>query len=1233
VIAGASALGLSTLLPGLPAWAEANGGRGRPGTAAPRDDAATRTLSLAAAASLGEDYFTLSLTDFDSGTDSIVGYPQDNEFVTESMVVHAGVLSQLYHDWTHEQAWAMAAVTDSTGRSATGVIEAVAGTPLDADNQIQQLHVFYRTADGVTHLRQEHDSTWTDLGDVSWPSSGQLRQAQDPDGGLFVYTVDLDGSLYWHSVYCDALGVERSRGGTVSGAAASGPASQLWVARLSVAGTPTNDRANPTYQVLSFGVASAVLPTLYIRAAAVAATGTGQTSNAGPVSGLPSTTRYPGMQVVNAVEHAFAMSEWEFPMVILRDGQNQVWAVAAGQDAWTWQKLFAPPAGRAAAVRVVAGVRALATSEGPDAAARADKVLDLYCVADSVLNVVHQVPSGDPVADSQRPSFSPAVPLQPKVAQVAVSATRGTGGELILLDADGSLTSLSLVVQADGSDSGAQVWTSTVIHLPSTEVVEVPSYRVEVAVTDADGFPVSGAAVSVATSAPTLAVTAMGQTYPIGPASPVTAATNTFGRLTLALPADGMAAPSVLVSCQGAASVTVYPDAPVHSYLSGVAGLNGLPTFGADTLKAAQVRDTSGATRSLAPSLQSDPSLASSAATTMANASALGLAGVAAPTSGSLSVPQTGSRRRKHPRGRTNLACPPSRRHRPPRRRRRSDPGVELSLNSFLHDCLHAIKTGAAVVTRVALDAEHGVVSIVTDLEALGGQAISFTVQTLQDAAHVLHAVVNAIGAAVTDFLNWLKAEILSILADIIGLANRYGTWLGNGATFVGGLMAVGEQQAKDWLASQKTSVHQSLQRFADSHGSQPLISSSPQTAAARSVPQSRRGMFNGQWLSGQVGDDPATQPVVTGTHSTHAHWLEEKLTGFLAVAPVPLPSSDAIDGPLEEFAKNVAQAAEELVKGFSDLAKALGDAVTMRGFSIAEFVNAIDELVDGLFDVVGAVVELVLGLAAAVLAELTEILDARIDDLPIVGPLLAKAGVPNLSLGTLACLALAFPSIVAYRVATNGGTPALARPDQEVRAGLLGDADQDLNLLGYTAIVFWSLSDFYGLYSTSSFFTAVDTVTPFVLGGLTFPGADGAEPYTALPVSTGNLDELNFISWLTGVGPGVLGAVALYISRRYLDAGDEPMVQSIQNGLGWLSGLCGGIGLATSVDATAETPGASPWAYLVDVLTNLPTLLTPLGTPELASATAETGKLILSVSYAGEMLGGAYGFLLTRYP
>src|SRR6202034_949908 len=98
--------------------------------------------------------------------------------------------------------------------------------------------------------------------------------------------------------------------------------------------------------------------------------------------------------------------------------------------------------------------------------------------------------------------------------------------------------------------------------------------------------------------------------------------------------------------------------------------------------------------------------------------------------------------------------------------------GVALSFSDLTHDALYAIKTGAAKVHDVVLvwDQSLGrwVGQVTADFEAWAQREVQVTIQTLQDAAHVFHSVLNHVGAVLDEVVDWLKAHVLKLLQDTV---------------------------------------------------------------------------------------------------------------------------------------------------------------------------------------------------------------------------------------------------------------------------------------------------------------------------------------------------------------------------------------------------------------------------------------------------------------------------------
>src|SRR5688572_4910702 len=183
--------------------------------------------TVTANSSLSEDHFLVRPGKFDASRDKVVTYVHDDTGALEAMIVQGGVLSQLYHDPSREGAWALAPVKVGA-TDVVGVIDVVAGRPLDPADKVGALHVFCRTATTVLHLVQSTDRSWTST-DLGWNpspdgSSLPLQTAEDPNGGVFVYWItEGTGGKYFNDAVLHFCMVDRgpegemSRTGTATG--------------------------------------------------------------------------------------------------------------------------------------------------------------------------------------------------------------------------------------------------------------------------------------------------------------------------------------------------------------------------------------------------------------------------------------------------------------------------------------------------------------------------------------------------------------------------------------------------------------------------------------------------------------------------------------------------------------------------------------------------------------------------------------------------------------------------------------------------------------------------------------------------------------------------------------------------------------------------------------------------------------------------------------------------------
>jgi hypothetical protein len=426
--------------------------------------------------SLSEDHFLLEPANFNPATDSVAAYVHDDSGTLEAMIIQGGVLSQLYHDASNNNAWALAPVPGPGGsQDITDAVQVVAGRPLDADNKVGALHVFCLTKTTVLHLVQASDRSWTAT-DLRWPAGSglsPLRISEDPDGGVFVYWFARSAATMDADLYC--CRVRRGVSNEITQTGVTGPVAPFIdqtnaVARLS--------RSAGKLQLWVFTVTGAIA---YVHLADLDenlnSTHLTKIEPANPKANLTQPVGWGAK-----FQGVFAMDETKPPYAIAEGRNGQLWTLVYDPETtqptkpWRWTAIWNGPK-NFFQDRTVAGIRALPQSESSDPSARADKVLDLYALLGTSLWVLRQQPTGSAAADSANPLFSPAVALQGGVAAVSLPRTRGSGTGMMFIDTSGEL---QMLVQ----DPVSSTWTDSPVHLPATEPVQMTAFRTRLTLTD-----------------------------------------------------------------------------------------------------------------------------------------------------------------------------------------------------------------------------------------------------------------------------------------------------------------------------------------------------------------------------------------------------------------------------------------------------------------------------------------------------------------------------------------------------------------------------------------------------------------------------------------------------------------------------------------------------------------------------------------------------------------------------
>jgi hypothetical protein len=1153
--------------------------------------------TVTASSSLSEDHFLVRPGKFDPSRDKVVTYVHDDIGTLEAMIVQGGILSQLYHDPSRDGAWALEPVKVGA-TDVVGVVDVVAGRPLDSADKVGALHVFCRTATTVLHLVQAADRSWTAT-DLGWHPSPQvsslsLQTAEDPNGGVFVYWItEGTGGKYFNDAVVHICMVDRgpdgetTRTGTATGLATlvSGLSA---VARLS--------RSAGNLQLWVFTA------NLYVNQVFV----TSFDENLDQVGATrvinPDDSRVPLARPLGSVakfQAVFSMDETKPPYAIAEGKIGQLWTLIYDPETtqptkpWRWTSIWNMPH-NFTQDRAFAGIRSLPRSESSDPAARADKVLDVYVLLGTSLWVVRQQPTGSAGVDSTHPIFGPAVALQGKVATASLPSTRGSGTGMMFIDTDGELQTLT-------QDPVSGAWTDNPVHLPATEPLELTTFRTQLNVADTWGQPVIGTTVQVSAESPTIAMI-NGKQASLSPGTTVPATSDVTGRIVVAVPATGLAAPKLTISGANLAEpLPVYPSGPINDYLTGTTSLHYLPPLTADVLSAAPLG---------ASGLTQDRAKASVDVITNAAKAAIPPA------------LRTGEQRTI----RSSYTEIPV--------QHTSQPlqvgNLEFSVSDFFHEVVHAIKTGAATVSyavkNAAATVAHWAVDIVVTCGDFIDHLLTVAITDLHAAADVIHSVASWIGSTVDAFLDWLKAQILSLLHDTVALAGQYEQWIRTAAAdYLPPLIKTGKGNAVAWLQQQGTAIKTALDKSATTLSGKSLTDLGKPPARLSTSPEAVAAGAN---------------PLVPDVNGAHANWLLDKLQADLGGIGTVAPIS-GLDTLLGDLSKNLATVLKDFKDAAIDLWKALGTALTrpqdIATTGVSLLIDALKKVVDAAITFAVAAVETLCDATCLTLQAFGHILDTSLDSLPLIGPLLKIAGLKSPTLGGLVTLMIAFPTVLAYKIAHGSKAVPFQASLADSRPGeraLGSDIADDLSFTAAGALGFWAFAD--AIAATLSLLPdeglpdpaktqsvtlwgVVDAAAPFVVGALTIPTERDALPFTAPPKINAEL-----FSWLSGLFPGIGSAMVMSIPAA------NPNRKSVEDLI--LVATSGAGAFAIFSGLLAAWADETPWSvakYGALILCSLP-VVGAIGLTEAAKDSTDDFSVGLQV--ANCLICGGLGAIATAF-
>ncbi|MFI0774626.1 hypothetical protein [Streptomyces sp. NPDC021212] len=627
------------------------------------------------------------------------------------------------------------------------------------------------------------------------------------------------------------------------------------------------------------------------------------------------------------------------------------------------------------------------------------------------------------------PTWLPPLPLARDVVDMAVSHTADGGTALFSCGEGGGHLRL------DEQDPRTGTWQGTEVRVPGARVAEeatlvgsateVTRHRLQAQLTDDHGTPLAKRAVTLRTAETSAAcrVTVGGRAMMLNP-QPQHLETDVLGRITLSLPADGLAAPEILLETEGLAKpVSLQPGKSVHAYLAGSSEtLNptnpggGLSPFDAEgrTLRAARVPRAGEQATRLVPAGASDQDL-TSAAKAVRCAAAVGL-GRPVPEgnapAGFFFGTSDGDDTRSGkgtPSGATFEVLSDAEALARCAEGAEGSPGTYYGIFDGVGDwikhragdALHSLKNGLSTLKHLVVDVGKKVARFAIRVGKTIVSGFEAAVHALDHAAHLVIAALRAVEVAVEDAIRWLRAffdfsAIWNTKKALESAADRFLSQLADNARSA-------QQAADHWLKQHRGQMDRVLTQVREKCQGAPLTR-----------PVHGAELHTGGGAVASVAGD------------IHHNWAMDKLQTY-ASGVTATSGKDHDESVVDHLRTLTADLERDLRSGVAEFARGMQGLLSGQGEdkTLGDLVEACRHFMDAAFE--GA--QRALDTVAALVDHGIEGLRAFLAQHVSVGPLnalwswLAKAaGHPDdkLTVGGLLSLVAAVPVTLVYKL-SNG--------------------------------------------------------------------------------------------------------------------------------------------------------------------------------------------------------------------
>lgn len=1158
-------------------------------------------FALSSQSVLSEDYFEVTnhKIDVDNG-DKVVAYTRVNGD-TEAVVLQDGVVKLVYRDPSQAGGWAVFALPDAIG--VADMVAAVGQSGLGSISSAAYLQICYLTKDKPDTLVVASQLAGP-IG-AEGPTFTTTTVAWNAKAGPLAITMGSRGVLHGLEPLVSAMVQDSAEGvrdaklcwhfGENSSGILTGFSFNPWDGdrswSLSFLGSKYTDltaggfvldiaKADGSLELWSLtGLAGGAMAKLDVPSPRPPEDSSGLRTVVSDVVALFA-LKYSSPAALPA---ALVWTQHEVPVEGGLIGAPQLWMVTFNGDTgapdWTWTSL-AVAAGEDAQFDIP-----VTTALTPRTAPGAGYLVDVFVTWDGTLRVVRQIEQ-DVRTDEHAPLFTPLIPLQPEVRAMSSQAAPSAGNQLIVVGDDGTLQTLV-------KDPVSGAWTDSVMHLPASELQELSSYRVTLTLADAAwNAPVGSHDVTITASTPAVAVIEgpSPRTVLLG-ALPVTATTDGNGEIQLALLAEGLAAPTLTIVASGLPTpAKVYPSEPINTYMQGNGTLNFLPVMSGATLTGAKTPDG----RTVAPGA-ADASTAGEAATAMKQAADLASQGaLLGATASTISRVDGASRMGAE--------------------------ALRSSIDHWAQDVFHAIKKGAAAVQHVTVDIEKKIVTIAIDVADWVDNAVQIVVNTIEDAAHVLHAVFNQLKADIVAAVKWLRALVKSLLQDSARVAEEFMVLIKQATDFLGDRSDSVKAAVDSWFVGKEKEIQASFDRLRKGYPSKATFGTisdfNPATSALAAHAQP------------EADDEDAPQP--------HGAWFLNKVKhaiyGELDTPQFTGISYDKLQLDVIEACASEVGALESAAQEFWLFVKtAVTHPSDLAAVVVPAFLEAVSKLIQAALRLLNAVLDALFSMIAALSKAIPDMLGTKIGKAGIVGKLLSLAGLGDFEIGTIAAMVFAFPATLAYKIVNGPDTRPFSYVANEAKLGADPGVDRSLQLTASAVMGTWAELDVINFLLTIDskdgtggvpmLTPAVDLVGPILVGALAPPFIKDGLPDWRLIDPNSDMELAAFTSWLLDIMPAFCSAQTIYAKKSKVAE-----VKETENAAIWLQTAFGVASLAAGVRAAEDDPEANGVDFAIPILNNIPNIMACLNSTLIKEATEQTS---VAVGAIASLFGGGGGAVL----